>query len=368
MLIETMSTGDLKKAISYGEQGLSIAREHNLLEVHTYIQHDIARPYLRTGRMKEAWNSYQSSQAYWREVNNLPMLADNLASMAEALYTVGLFDQAMENAQEGLQISRQIDSTWGQAYNTMILGPILLELGNIDGSLEALDETYQLSTQANFAAGVVGSQIIKAWLFAMLGDLKSANQTQVGILEFVEKYETFKPLFYLVQALQTLYDGDPHQALQFLENVDREYIADSERIFNPFIFNLHVEIYLADQNYDIALETANKFLQKLKNLEVHLLVPDLINQKARALIGLNRQEEAYQELLRARDMAKEQNSRRILWAILIDLAEVEQNRTLAEEYIQEALQIIQFISNHISDEKLKESFLSLPRVQKVWQP
>ena len=368
MLIETMSTGDLKKAISYGEQGLSIAREQNLLEVHTYIQHDIARPYLRTGRMKEAWHSYQSAQAYWREVNNLPMLADNLASMAEALYTVGLFDQAMENAQEGLQISRQIGSTWGQAYNTMNIGPILLELGDIDGSLEALEETYQLSTQANFAAGVVGSQIIKAWLFAMLGDLQSANQTQVGILEFVEKYETFKPLFYLVQALQTLYDGDPHQALQFLENVDREYIADSERIFNPFIFNLHVEIYLADQNYAMALKTANKFLQKLKNLEVHLLVPDLINQKARALIGLNRQEEAYQELLRARDMAKEQNSRRILWAILVDLAEVEQNRTLAEEYIQEALQIIQFISNHISDEKLKESFLSLPRVQKAWQP
>jgi predicted ATPase/class 3 adenylate cyclase len=368
MLIETMSTGDLKKAILYGEQGLRIARENNLSEVYTYIQHDIARPYLRTGRIKEAWNSYQSSQEFWRETNNLPMLADNLASMAEALYTIGLFDQAMEYAQEGLQISRQINSAWGQAYNMMNIGPILLELGDIGGSLDALEEAYQLSIQANFAAGVVASQIIKAWLFAMLGDLKTANQIQIVIQEFVEKYETFKPLLYLVQALQKLYEGNHQKALQILENVDREYIADSERIFNPYVFNLQVEIYLADQNYVMALETANYFLQTLKNQEIQLMVPDLINQKARALIGLNRREEAYQELLAARDMAEEQKCRRILWAILIDLAEIEVNEALAERYKQEALEIIQFISDKISDEKLRESFHALPKVQKVWQP
>lgn len=368
MLIETMSTGDLKKAILYGEQGLRIARENNLSEVYTYIQHDIARPYLRTGRIKEAWNSYQSSQEFWRETNNLPMLADNLASMAEALYTIGLFDQAMEYAQEGLQISRQINSAWGQAYNMMNIGPILLELGDIGGSLDALEEAYQLSIQANFAAGVVASQIIKAWLFAMLGDLKTANQIQIVIQEFVEKYETFKPLLYLVQALQKLYEGNHQKALQILENVDREYIADSERIFNPYVFNLQVEIYLADQNYVMALETANNFLQTLKNQEIQLMVPDLINQKARALIGLNRREEAYQELLAARDMAEEQKCRRILWAILIDLAEIEVNEALAERYKQEALEIIQFISDKISDEKLRESFHALPKVQKVWQP
>ena len=367
MLIETMSTGDLDKAIKYGEQGLSIAREQNLSEVFTNIQHDIARAYLRTGRIKEAWNSYQSSQAYWRETNNLPMLADNLASMAEALYTIGLFDQAMEKAKEGLQISRQINSAWGQAYNMMNIGPILLELGDIDGSLEALEETYQLSMQANFAAGVVVSQIIKAWLFAMLGDLKTANQIQTLILEFVEKYETFKPLLYLVQALQKLYEGDHQKALQILENVDREYIADSERIFNPYVFNLQVEIYLADQNYVMALETANNYLQKLKNQDVQLMAPDLINQKARALIGLNRREDAYQELLVAHEMAIKQNSRRILWAILIDLAEIEVNKAQAERYKQEALEIIQFVSDKISDEKLRDSFHALPKVQKVWQ-
>ena len=91
---------------------------------------------------------------------------------------------------------------------------------------------------------------------------------EVGIKqEFVEKYETFKPLLYLVQALQKLYEGNHQKALQILENVDREYIADSERIFNPYVFNLQVEIYLADQNYVMALETANNFLQTLKNQE-----------------------------------------------------------------------------------------------------
>jgi tetratricopeptide (TPR) repeat protein len=374
MLIQTMSVGDLDMAISYGEQGLRIAREHNLKDVHAYIQHDIARPYMRMGRMKEAWDSYQSSQVYWREVNNLPMLADNLASLAESLYTVGEFDQAMENAQEGLEISRQIGSVWGQAYNTLIIGPILLERGDIDGSITALDETHRLSRQANFAAGVMAPQIYKAWIYAMLGDIETGNQIQSSILEFVEKYETFKPLYYLVQALQLMYAGDHRKASKFLEGVDRDYITDSERFFNPFVFTLQVEIYLADLNFELALETADNFIQILNTQGVHqlvpnlLLVPDLINQKARALIGLGRKEEAYQELLAARDMAEEQNSRRILWAILIDLADLESEKAVAESYREKARQIIQYISDHITDAKLKDSFLSLPRVRKVNSP
>ena len=40
------------------------------------------------------------SRAYWREVNNLPILANNLASLAEILKTVGQFDRAFENTQK----------------------------------------------------------------------------------------------------------------------------------------------------------------------------------------------------------------------------------------------------------------------------
>jgi len=365
MLIQTFSEGDLNKGITYGEQGLRIAREHNLREVMAYIQHDLARPYMRVGRLDDAWEAYQSSQTYWREVENLPMLADNLASLSESYYTAGEFDRSMRHAQEGLRIGKEVGTVWGQAYNYFVFGPILLERGKIDECLEALDTTLSLSRQANFAAGVLVTQMIKSWLYSMFGDLDKAEQVQGKILSFVEKYESFKPLYLLNQAQTKLYSGDLKNALGIFEKIGLNYRTDSELIFHPYIYTLHVEIHLANKDYELALGTVDPYLESLSNSQIRILVPDLLNQKARALIGLGHTKQAYEELQAARNLAVEQNSRRILWAILLDLAEIESDKDKANEMREEARQIIEFISDHMSDTQLLESFHKLPRVSQV---
>ena len=77
MLIQTFADADLEQSLRYGEQGLRIAREHDLREVMAYIQHDLARPYMRLGRLSDAWEAYESSQAYWREVDNYPFIMNS---------------------------------------------------------------------------------------------------------------------------------------------------------------------------------------------------------------------------------------------------------------------------------------------------
>ena len=99
--------------------------------------------------------------------------------------------------------------------------------------------------------------------------------------------------------------------------------------------------------------------------QIKILTPDLMNQKARALVGLGRNDDAYQDLQAARARAVEQNSRRILWAILLDLADLEKNRDDAKAYRDEARQIIEYISDHTSDPRLLELFHKLPKVQKI---
>lgn len=365
MLIQTFSDGDLEMALTYGEQGLRIAREHRLGEVMAHIQHDLARPYMRAGRLKEAWEAYESSQEFWRQTNNLPMLADNLASLSESYYTAGEFDRALSYAEEGLRISQQIGNIWGQAYNHFVFGPILLERGDIDACLEALNATFQLSKEANFAAGLVATQMIKAWLYTMLGDLKTAERIQSEILSFVDQYESFKPLLLVTQAQHKLFASDHNEAKKIFEEIGREYGTDSELIFHPFIFTLHVEIHLANQDFDIALQTAESYVQTLLTSQIKILVPDLLNQKARALIGLGRREDAHQELQTAHSLAEEQKSRRILWAILLDLADLESDQTIAEAYRKEAHQIIDYIAEHISNIELREHFLNLPKLREV---
>lgn len=365
MLIETYSGGDLGLAVSYGEQGLRIARAHDLPEVKAFINHDLARPYMRLGRLKDAWAAYESSQAYWREVDNKPMLADNLASLAESYYNAGEFDKSLDLAREGANISEEISSVWGMAYNSLIIGPILLERGEVDASLQALDRTLELSQQANFAAGMIASQILKSWLYAMLGDLDRANQYQAVIEKFVAQYETFRPLYEVYQAQNEMYAGNLESALELIEQVGLEYTLSSELIFHPFIYTLHVEIHLENQDYQSALQIADHYLDFKEQHQINILIPDLLNQKARALIGLEQSEQAYQVLLEALSLARQQDSRRIMWAILLDLADLEQDPHKAGEYREEAQQVIAFIQNHISDAVLLDYFRQLPRVRKA---
>jgi class 3 adenylate cyclase/tetratricopeptide (TPR) repeat protein len=365
MLIQTFSDGDLEQGITYGEQGLRIAREHDLREVMAYIQHDLARPYMRVGRLSDAWDAYQNSQSYWREVDNLPMLADNLASLSESYYTAGEFDRSMDFANEGLRISQEIGNVWGQAYNHFVIGPILLERGEIDNCLEAIETTLKLSREANFAAGVVATQMIKSWIYTMFGDLESAEKIQNNILTFVEQYESYRPLYLVNLAQNKLFAGAQEEALQIFEEIGLDYRTDSELIFHPYIYTLHVEIYLANKTFDLALQTADRYLHALNQGQIKILVPDLLNQKARALIGLGQFEQAYQELQAARTLAMEQNSRRILWAILLDLADLEKDEVAASNMRKEARQIIEYIGEHISETELLDFFHNLSRVREV---
>lgn len=363
MLIETYSGGDLDQSVSYGEQGLRIAREHDLREVRAFINHDLARPYMRLGRLKDSWAAYESSQAYWREVENKPMLADNLASLAESYYNAGEFDKALELAREGTSISEEISSSWGMAYNSLIIGPILLERGEIDASLQTLDRTLELSQQANFAAGIIASQILKSWLYAMLGDLNRGKQYQAVIEKFVAQYETFKPLYEIYQAQNEMYAGNLESALELIDRVGLEYTLSSELIFHPFIYTLHVEILLENQDYPSALQIADHYLDFREQHQINILIPDLLNQKARALISLGQSEQAYPVILEALSLARQQNSRRILWAILLDLADLEQDPQKASALREEAQQVIGFIQDHISDAVLLDYFRQLPRLR-----
>ncbi len=363
MLIQVFTETDLEQAIRYGEQGLRIAREHDLREVKAYLQHDLARPYMRLGRLNAAWQAYESSQAYWREVNNMPMLADNLASLSESYYNAGEFEKSLQFAGEGLRISEEIGNVWGKAYNNFVIGPILLERGEIDESLQALENTLHLSRQSNFAAGIVATQMIQSWLFAMLGDIEKAQQYQPLIQDFVQHYESFQPLYYVNRAQNEIYAGEYEKARNTFDQVGNTYTTYSELIFHPYIYSLNIEIHLANEAYQLALETAETYLNSLSHQQVKILMPDMLNQKARALIGLGENRQAYDTLMQARAIAMDQNSRRSLWALLLDLADLEPDPHSAKEMREQSHQIITYISQHISDPGLRGKFLSLPRVK-----
>jgi len=84
---------------------LAIAREIDLREQLAYTLNDLQGSYFATAQLDRAQAALAEAQELWRELGNMPMLADNLVSTATNDYLSGEYEQALALAEETLQIS-----------------------------------------------------------------------------------------------------------------------------------------------------------------------------------------------------------------------------------------------------------------------
>src|SRR5690349_19970706 len=95
-----------------------------------------------------ATQTIENARDLWRELHNLPMLADNLASSAEHYYLLGHLDKALELAQEALRISQSIGNLWGQSYSLMVISFVYVERAQFSTVFRTARECIQLGEQA----------------------------------------------------------------------------------------------------------------------------------------------------------------------------------------------------------------------------
>ena len=108
--------GRFDEAIQYGERSLALARAENLREQMAFTLNDLARPYAFTGRMAEAFRAQAEADTLWRDLGNLPMLADNLSNWGTYSFLFGDYKPSFPRVHEALRISQEIGNVWGQAY------------------------------------------------------------------------------------------------------------------------------------------------------------------------------------------------------------------------------------------------------------
>ena len=366
MLIEIFGMSDMHQAVAHGEAALAIARQYGLREELAFILHDLARPYLGVSRRREALAVSTEAQQLWRELHNLPMLADNLTSLAEYFYITGEFERSLESAMEAHQLSRETNNLWGEAYSLNTLGTLFVERGEMDQGIQSLEDSFHLSGQAGFAAGIVIAQIMLAWVYTQLGDVQSALKAADYAAELTENWPTSIPLDTIAAVYHELLTASPAEARHALERIgDAELVAVSEIYAGPFILIMDLEIQLANQDYPLTLERAETHLARMQQIGTRLLLPDLLALKSRALLALGQRQEAWQALLEACEIARLQGSRRSLWAVLADLARLASDEQATAAYRREGREVVEFIAGHISDEGLRGKFLALPEVQRL---
>ena len=120
----------VEQAVGCGERSLALARELDQREQIAQTLTDLGRFwYMRGGRIDQARAALHEASEIWRDLGNLPMLADSLGSAGASHCFFGEYERAIAVSGEALQISESINNTWGAVLQSMDSGTRLLGAG-----------------------------------------------------------------------------------------------------------------------------------------------------------------------------------------------------------------------------------------------
>lgn len=369
-LLESRIGLNNERALEYGQQAEAIARRHDLKEQLAYTLHDLSRTYMEVGRIEDAWEAHEESKALWRELGNLPMLADSLGTGAQGLYLMGRYQPGIELSEEGIRVSRQAASLWGEAYCLMGLGHIYLETGEIEKSLQALDRAQKLGEQANFLAPVFSARVLLAWVYAQLGDpmrgleimeqVRRDSRTRVADAGYISA----------VNSVLYLYADNLARVEKAFAQIASAEEASSraDAFFGPLFTYFRAELAFRRGDYQNALDLAQMGLEERRQSHARIFLVDYYELQGRALLELGRLQEARRAFEKAHQECLETGSRRLLWKVLFGQARActalgdEQG---AQALRREASGEVRRLSASIGRPDLKQAFEQIPEVREL---
>jgi tetratricopeptide (TPR) repeat protein len=368
LLVNVYSGGDAQQMKDYGEQSLALARELQLREQLAFTLNDLWYPYVSLGqwaRMKEA---LAEARELWREMGNMPMLAENEAHVSHADVYTGDYDQAMARAQVALRISQESNNVEGQASSRFMIGLAYIDRGRFAEAVQLIEELMGL--------GVIwvsiGTRSDLGWAYGLMGAVDKGLQLAQQAQTIAEtQFPILLPWALAVRMRLHLLQGQRTMAEALATQLEPYRIVKQRSAFIVQLW-LHVgiaqgELACAQQDYARAYIIFTELRDDMRQLGVRLFYPDVLYHQARALRALGRHEEAHIALTEACAIADAIGSRRMAWQILAALSEdtaQRGNEAEAQQLRAQAYSHIIYIAEHCPSE-LCGSFLSLPAVQVV---
>lgn len=337
-------TGRHRAAVEYGEQSLALARKLELKTQIAYTLNDIGNyGYFADGQPQKARAAQEEARALWRELEILPMLADNLNNSGILEYVWGDYARARRFSDEALEVSERIDSLWGQMLARTFRGVCMAEAGAYGAALAELEAAYDIAKRSGAVILVIAATNL-ALLYAELGAIEAghdviqiANQ-EIGIPLY--RAPAKATLAYL-----TWLRGDAAHAESILKDGQPGHRDELEFSYLPSII-ARGEIGLAAGSAEEVVEFMAALAESLLRFGISSFVADADLYRGRALTMLGRHDEARAAFERAYAFATRLGSRRVLWRICGQWELLESamgNRGRAVELEREAAALIESI-------------------------
>ena len=219
---------DLRDAVDAGERSLAIAREIDAREQMAFTLTDLWRPYAAVGDLAASRSSLEEATPMWRELGNLPMLSENLASLSSLRRLAGDDAEALALAEEGCRISEEIGNPWGQAYGLINSYGIFWDRGDVGRTMSSMRECIALAERASFGLPQATTRAELATVHANLGDLEGARElidVALGIAD--ERQPLARPYVMAAEAEFQLLRGDLVAAEAAAEQTYLELLPES---------------------------------------------------------------------------------------------------------------------------------------------
>ncbi len=362
LLLANLQESKADQAIDYGERSLILARSLNLREQLPYTLSDLGWAYNVACRFEEAEARLLEGEGLWRELGNMPLLANNLNAMLLNLVWSGKYQRALALAQECLEIGRATRNIWTQGWPHQLQGQIWFEYGEVDKALDELGASVRLAEEAHTPA-------FKGWYGAILCTAYieiGAVQKGMDLYRTVRVPNSEVPRFpgrtatLVAYALSEIATGQLDVSSSTLDECSL-----TNSIWDYALKLAQCRLALARRDHAQAVAIVDVVIEKSRQFGLAGYLPEALFLKGRALVMKGDQASASSAFEAALLAAGTLGSRRLLWQILAASAEIEPDPAKCAALKAKARENINFIADHISSDELRAFFLGLKDVSAV---
>jgi tetratricopeptide (TPR) repeat protein len=352
------SGGDTEEGLTYGRASLEIARELDLREQIAYTLGGMALLYMNADRIREAQAMMPEVSAIWRELDNKPMLADSYALPAVGrIYFQGDYAEGIPLAQEMEQISQSINNAWNLMAAKSGLGVAFMRLGELGQSIGYLEQTLALAEEAGNVANVVTALTFLAEANSTLGANDRAHTLAGEALGRYAEVPPFLQTSHLAsQASIFVHLGDLDQARRILgELLTNEVKTRNNAWEASLVAGAEADLALAEERPGNAISHLESTIPRLQEVDVRAELPRLLHLRGKAHLAMGKGEAAVIALKEALAESRNTGEKLWRWRILAALLPFSQGDGAAQ-WRDEAVETVEFISEHAGSEELSRSF------------
>jgi predicted ATPase len=355
--------GKPEEAIDYGEKSLALARELDLHEQMAYVLSDLGWAYNIACEFDKAEVRLDEAEHLWRELGNTPMLGSTLGHSLAGLLWSGKYDQLLKVADDTLKISTSTANLWTMSGVNCFEGQAWFEYGEIDRALSSIEEGINLAAQGKLNIFENWGRALLCWIYGELG------AAEIG-MQFYQRHHiankdilnnSLRTATLVSYALFEIANGQLDTAAGTLS----ECLPDAPA-WDGMLQLAKSKLALAQKNFSEGLRVADGALALARTKGLSRYLPEALLLKGKSHYLLGDLTQASSALEQARTAAKTLGSRRLLWQILAQLAEIENDQDKAAALNAEAREHIDYIAAHISSEELRDSFLKSNAVRPIF--